>query len=80
MEKFVRAKRKGTKIETNPKSVYPCIRGDASTRPRKGTFEVRLPKKKGKKIVSLIGMSRPFTKLKALDIESLAESVLKALA
>lgn len=66
------------KIETNPKSIYPCVRGDPSTRPRKGTFEIRLGKV-DKVVLSLVGMPRPFKKLKALDIEDVCEDVLNAL-
>ena len=76
MEKLVKAGKKGVKIETNPKSLYPCVRGDPSTRPRKGTFEIRVG---DKKIISLVGMPRPFKKLKALDIEDLSKKVLAAL-
>ncbi len=46
---------------------------DASVRPRKGTFEVRLAD--GTVILSLQGMPRPFKKLRALDLEALAEKV-----
>ncbi|EKX37054.1 hypothetical protein GUITHDRAFT_116780 [Guillardia theta CCMP2712] len=42
-------------------------------KPRKGCFEVRLGN--GDKIVSLLDMPRPFTKLKALDIDEVAEKV-----
>ena len=44
-------------------------------KPRKGCFEVRA---KGTKVVSLLDMPRPFTKLKALDIEQVAKDVVKA--
>ena len=42
----------------------------------KGTFEIRVG---DKKIISLVGMARPFKKLKALDIEDLSKKVLAAL-
>ena len=76
LEKLVKAGNKSVKIETNPKSIYPCVRGDPSTRPRKGTFEVRIGEKK---VISLVGMPRPFKKLKALDIEDLSKKVLAEL-
>lgn len=46
-------------------------------KPRKGCFEVRGPG--GKVFVSLLDMPRPFTKLKALDIEALAKEVVAGL-
>jgi len=45
-------------------------------KPRKGAFEVRTSD--GTKVVSLLDMPRPFTKLKALDMEAVAEDVKKA--
>lgn len=45
-------------------------------KPRKGCFEVRGG---GKTFVSLLDMPRPFTKLKALDIDALAAEVAAAL-
>jgi len=47
-------------------------------KPRKGCFEVRAEGGE-KPIVSLIDMPRPFTKLKALDMEALAAEVITAL-
>lgn len=41
-------------------------------KPRKGAFEVRCG---GQTFVSLLDMPRPFTKLKALDIEAIAEEI-----
>lgn len=46
-------------------------------RPRKGTFEVRV---NGKPVLSLVSMKRPFSKLKALDIDEEAAKVIKLLA
>lgn len=43
-------------------------------KPRKGCFEVR--DAAGTKYVSLLDMPRPFTKLKALDVEGLAASII----
>ena len=48
---------------------------DPSCRPRKGTFEVRVG---GKPIVSLVGMPRPFKKLRALEMADVAKDVEKA--
>jgi len=42
-------------------------------KPRKGCFEVR--EADGKTFVSLLDMPRPFTKLKALEVEKLAEEI-----
>lgn len=43
-------------------------------KPRKGCFEVR-DTEGGKTYVSLLDMPRPFTKLKALDIDELAKEI-----
>ena len=45
-------------------------------KPRKGCFEV---KANGKTVRSLLDMPRPFTKLKALDMEKVAADVVAAL-
>lgn len=47
---------------------------DPDCRPRKGTFEVRVG---DKPVVSLVGMPRPFKKLRALDLEEVAKDVAK---
>jgi hypothetical protein len=44
-------------------------------RPRKGTFEVRVA---GKPVVSLVGMPRPFKKLRSLEMAEVAKDVEKA--
>jgi hypothetical protein len=44
-------------------------------KPRKGCFEVIV---NGDVALSLIDMPRPFTKLKALDMEEVAQDVVKA--
>ena len=41
-------------------------------RPGKGNFVVTV---NGSKAVSLVGMPRPFTKLRALDMEAAADSI-----
>ena len=46
-------------------------------KPRKGCFEVRVG---DKAVLSLLDMPRPFTKLKALEMEDVAKDVVKALA
>lgn len=45
-------------------------------KPRKGCFEIVA---NGVTVVSLLDMPRPFTKLKALDVEALVADVVKAL-
>ena len=57
----------GLSAERNP---------EPNTRPRKGTFEVRLAS--GKVVESLPGMPRPFKKLRALDLEKTAAKVVAA--
>jgi len=41
--------------------------------PRRGTFEVTLPS--GKKVVSLVGMPKPFSDLQQLDVRALADQI-----
>lgn len=45
-------------------------------KPRKGTFEITVG---GKKVISCVGMDRPFAPLKALDMEATAKKVASAL-
>jgi hypothetical protein len=45
-------------------------------KPGKGNFVVRVG---GQKVVELLGMSRPFPPLKALNMEEVCANVLKAL-
>jgi len=61
---MIKASVPGTKISVN------------AEKPRKGCFEIRV---NGKAVVSLTDMPRPFTKLKALDMEKVAADVVKAL-
>ncbi len=49
---------------------------ESGTKPRKGTFEVRLSD--GTVVVSLAAMPRPFTKLRELDMEATVEQALAA--
>ena len=44
-------------------------------KPRKGCFEVSV---NGDVVLSLLDMPRPFTKLKALDMDEVASDVVKA--
>lgn len=44
-------------------------------KPRKGTFEVKVG---GKTKLSLVGMPRPFKKLRETDLDALAEEIIKA--
>ena len=44
-------------------------------KPRKGCFEVKV---NGTIVLSLLDMPRPFAKLKALDMEEVAATVIKA--
>ena len=46
-------------------------------KPRKGCFEISVEGKGT--VLSLLDMPRPFTKLKALDMEDVAAKVVKAL-
>ena len=57
-------KAKGAKVSINP------------VKPGKGNFVVKTEKKT---VISLIGLARPFPKLKALDIDKVCEDVLAAL-
>jgi len=45
-------------------------------KPRKGAFEIRV-EGKDEPVLSLLDMPRPFTKLKALDMDEVAADVLK---
>lgn len=45
-------------------------------KPRKGAFEVKVG---DKVVVSLLNLPRPFAKLRALDLDSVAADVVKAL-
>ncbi|GLC55987.1 hypothetical protein PLESTB_001052200 [Pleodorina starrii] len=65
LEKLLKEALPGTDVSINPE------------KPRKGCFEVRGPD--GKVFVSLLDMPRPFTKLKALDVEALATEIADAL-
>ena len=51
---------------------------DSKFRPRKGTFEVRLSN--GEVVESLVGMPRPFRKLRELDFDDLVEAAMKCFA
>lgn len=64
LEKFIKAAVPGAKVVIN------------SEKPRKGCFEVTA---NGAVVLSLTDMTRPFTKLKALDMESVAADVVKAI-
>ena len=55
----------------------PRSEKDPAARPRKGTFEVRIVGA-DKPVVSLVGMPRPFRKLRDLDMADVAKSVEKA--
>jgi len=48
-----------------------------ATKPRKGTFEVRVG---DRKIISLVAMPRPFKKLRGSSMEEIAAKVQEALA
>lgn len=59
------------------KALKPAAKVDVNAeKPRKGTFEITVG---GKKIVSLVGMDRPFPALKALDMEATTKKVAAAL-
>ena len=59
------------------------LRGQpAPGRPRRGCFEVRIEDGKGKTmstVLSLLDLKRPFGKLKALDMDAVADDVRAAL-
>eukprot|EP00315_Gephyrocapsa_oceanica_P041416 CAMPEP_0185474512 /NCGR_PEP_ID=MMETSP1366-20130426/2060_1 /TAXON_ID=38817 /ORGANISM="Gephyrocapsa oceanica, Strain RCC1303" /LENGTH=117 /DNA_ID=CAMNT_0028081403 /DNA_START=83 /DNA_END=436 /DNA_ORIENTATION=+ len=65
------------KVDALVKAAVPgaCVTINAE-KPRKGCFEV---KANGTTVVSLTDMPRPFTKLKALDMDEVAADVVKAL-
>ena len=63
MEALVKADVPGAQIQVNEE------------KPRKGCFEISV---NGKTVLSLLDMPRPFTKLKALDMEDVAADVVKA--
>lgn len=65
MEKLLTAAVPDLKVSINPE------------KPRKGCFEVR--DESGTVFISLLDMPRPFTKLKALDMEAEAEKIVTAL-
>ena len=59
------------------KELKPAVMVEINAeKPRKGTFEIRVG---AKKIVSCVGMERPFTAMKALDMEETAKKVASAL-
>lgn len=61
MEKLLTSAVPDLKVSVNPE------------KPRKGCFEVR--DESGKVFISLLDMPRPFTKLKALDLEAEAKTI-----
>jgi len=69
-------KTRATKLETLVKAsgVGATVSINAE-KPRKGCFEVSV---NGKAVLTLLDMPRPFTKLKALDMEAVAADVIKA--
>ncbi|CAL8464287.1 g3822 [Coccomyxa elongata] len=69
-----------TKLEKALKEALPdAVVSVNPEKPRKGCFEVR-DADGGKTYVSLLDMPRPFTKLKALDIDELAKEIAGASA
>ena len=70
----------GTSVSINPKVLYPGGRGGA--KPRKGSFEIRVTSEGDASTIvfGLYDMARPFKKLKALDIDDVAEQTVEALA
>ncbi|KAK9904996.1 hypothetical protein WJX75_007389 [Coccomyxa subellipsoidea] len=66
---------RATKLEKALKEAVPgSVVVINPEKPRKGCFEVR-DADGTKTYVSLLDMPRPFTKLKALDIEALAQEI-----
>lgn len=66
-------RRAATKIESLCGAAGLSVAVNPAGKPRKGTFEVTAG---GKTYVSLVGMPRPFKKLRETDIEALAEKVI----
>ena len=67
---------RATKLEALVKAELPTAKVAVNEeKPRKGCFEVTV---NGKVTLSLLDMPRPFTKLKALDMEEVSASVVAA--
>jgi hypothetical protein len=69
LEKMIKAKKPGVTMFINEEKKL-------GSKPDKGSFVVKV---KGKTLVELIAMPRPFTQMKALDMEDLAAQILKEL-
>ena len=76
LAKLVLAAEKDTKVLINDDSFLVEVNKKGAKKPRTGCFEV---KANGAAVLSLTGLKRPFPKLKALDIEALADKVVAAL-
>jgi len=62
-------------VRTNHEDDLTDVNTKGAKRPRVGCFEVVV---KGAKVLSLLGLKRPFPKLKALVMEDVAATVVKA--
>ena len=67
---------KGAKVLVNDDSFLTEVNKKGALKPRTGCFEV---KANGTTVLSLLGLKRPFAKLKALDIDAEAEKVVDKL-
>jgi hypothetical protein len=75
-------KTKASKVE----KLFKAINSDISVsinaeKPRKGSFVVTLfrgDSNDGEKVIELLDMARPFTKLKALDLDKIVEDCMSA--
>lgn len=63
-------------VRTNHEDDLTDVNTKGAKRPRVGCFEVVV---KGAKVLSLLGLKRPFPKLKALDMEAEAKKAIAAL-
>ncbi|KAH7301325.1 hypothetical protein KP509_23G020300 [Ceratopteris richardii] len=67
-------KTRAAKVQTGLTKAIPGVEVLINPeKPRKGCFEVR--GKDGKIYLSLLGMPRPFTKLKSLDMDKMVEEI-----
>ena len=66
----------GAEVRVNDPDDLIDVNTKGAKRPRIGCFEV---KANGETVLSLVGLKRPFPKLKALDMEAEAEKAIAAL-
>jgi len=66
----------GINADPSPRTLPPPQVAINRTKPRKGCFEVTVSGSE-EPVLSLLDMPRPFSRLKALDMEDVVESVKK---